>query len=58
MFRQGITRLGPATTAAKVSAYADSPFWAELIMTYVLFGDPATQVGLQSRSVFLPSVAR
>ncbi len=58
MFRQGITRLGPATTAAKVAAYADSPFWGELIMTYVLFGDPATQVGLQSRSVFLPSVSR
>jgi hypothetical protein len=58
MFSQGVTRLGPATTAAKVATYADSPFWGELIMTYVLFGVPATQVPLQRHPVFLPFVAR
>jgi hypothetical protein len=56
MFRQGITRLGPATTAAKAAAYANSPFWGELIMTYVLFGDPATAAPVASHFTYLPHV--
>jgi hypothetical protein len=58
MFSQGITRLGPATTAAKAAAYANTPFWGELIMTYVLFGDPATQVPLKNPAIYLPSIRR
>lgn len=58
MLSEDITRLGPATTAAKIATYAASPFWGELIMTYVLFGDPATRVPLQHYPQFLPLIGR
>lgn len=38
--------LGAATTAAKIATYGQSSFWGELIATYVLFGDPATRLGI------------
>lgn len=36
--------LGAATASAQLAAYASSEYWAELIQTYVFFGDPATQL--------------
>lgn len=38
--------LGATTTAAKIATYAQSSFWSELVETFVLFGDPATQFGI------------
>jgi hypothetical protein len=45
VFRDNLTRLGPATNAGKVKLYQDTGGQAGgfgfLIDTYVLFGDPA-----------------
>ncbi|MCB0061505.1 MAG: Ig-like domain-containing protein [Caldilineaceae bacterium] len=38
--------MGGATTAAKLSTYAQSSFWSELLTTYVLLGDPAMRIGI------------
>jgi hypothetical protein len=46
IFQDDQYALGAATTAAKVALYAQSAFWAELVETFVLLGDPATQVGI------------
>ncbi len=46
-FKEYQYALGAATTAAKLNAYAQSTFWGELVETFVLFGDPATQLGVQ-----------
>ncbi|MCC6454681.1 MAG: hypothetical protein IT328_07040 [Caldilineaceae bacterium] len=46
IFTQDQRTLGAATTAAKFAAYGQSSFWREMIDTYVLFGDPATQLGV------------
>lgn len=36
--------IGAATTAAKLTTYADNSMWTELLETYILFGDPATEL--------------
>ncbi|MCF6148552.1 MAG: hypothetical protein E3K37_07830 [Candidatus Kuenenia sp.] len=36
--------LGEITTEAKLDAYSRSSYWGELVETFVLFGDPATQL--------------
>jgi hypothetical protein len=46
IFAQDQLALGAATTSAKLATYAQSTFWRELIETYVLFGDPATRLGI------------
>jgi hypothetical protein len=46
IFAQDQLALGAATTAAKFATYGQSSFWRELIDTYVLFGDPATRLGI------------
>ena len=52
--------LGPATTAAKISAYAQSSSLGELVETFVLFGDPALELTLGSdiplARVYLPLI--
>lgn len=50
--------LGVSTTAAKIATYAQSSFWRELVETYVLFGDPATRLGIPvpTQFVHLPLV--
>ena len=42
--------LGAATTAAKIATYAQNSFWGELVETFVLFGDPATELGVSADS--------
>jgi hypothetical protein len=37
---------GSATTAAKISTYTQSAGWEDLVETFVLFGDPASQLGV------------
>jgi hypothetical protein len=52
--------LGPATTAAKISAYAQNSGLGELVETFVLFGDPALELALGDTAplgkVYLPFV--
>ena len=50
IFQDGPYGLGAITTAAKIDTYAQSKFWSELVETFVLFGDPATQLGVSSGS--------
>jgi hypothetical protein len=38
--------LGDATRTAAIGMYGRSPQWAELVQTYILFGDPALQIGI------------
>ncbi len=40
--------LGAATTAAKIAAYSQTSDYSQLVETYVLFGDPATPLGIPS----------
>jgi len=52
--------LGPATTAAKISAYAQNSGLGELVETFVLFGDPALELALGSdiplNKIYLPLI--
>ena len=45
IFQGGQYILGAATTTAKLKAYAQSSLVGELVETYVLFGEPALQLG-------------
>jgi hypothetical protein len=52
--------LGPATTVAKISAYAQNSSLGELVETFVLFGDPALELALGDAipltQIYLPLV--
>jgi len=54
--------LGPATTAAKISAYAQSSGLGELVETFVLFGDPALELNLDDATpggrTYLPLISQ
>lgn len=57
-FRYNLYGLGAATTNAKISTYAKSKTWGELVETFVLFGDPLTRLGVSeeaSLSVNVPN---
>ena len=59
IFYAGVHGLGAATTTAKINLDAQGGFWGELVETYVLFGDPATQVVVPERSLlYLPAMVR
>lgn len=58
IFQDGLYGLGAATTAAKIATYAQGDFLGELVETFVLFGDPVTQLGVSadaSLSVIAPN---
>ncbi|MEE8389792.1 MAG: Ig-like domain-containing protein, partial [Anaerolineae bacterium] len=55
IFQDDQYSLGAATTAAKIATYAQSSFWSEMIETYVLFGDPATQLGIPTNYPYVKS---
>jgi hypothetical protein len=55
IFIQDQLALGAATTSAKIATYAQSSFWGELIATYVLFGDPATPLGIPANFPYVLS---
>jgi hypothetical protein len=60
VFTDGLHTLGPAMTQAKFSLWARSPEFEELIDTYVLLGDPATELAvprLLRYPVYLPVVS-
>ena len=46
IFQGGHSGLGAATTTAKLAAYSQNSFLGEVVETYVLFGDPATPLGM------------
>jgi uncharacterized repeat protein (TIGR01451 family) len=46
LFYEGITELGPATTYAKLYLASRTPYFHDLIDTYVLLGDPATRLNV------------
>ncbi len=48
IFDDGTYGLGAATTAAKINTYAQNNYWSELVEMFVLFGDPATELGVSS----------
>ncbi|MCC7210601.1 MAG: hypothetical protein IT451_02005 [Candidatus Brocadia sp.] len=57
-FQYNLYGLGAATTNAKISTYAKSKTWGELVETFVLFGDPLTRLGVSdaaSLSVSAPN---
>jgi hypothetical protein len=60
IFQDGQPGLGAATTAAKIAISGQNSGWDELIETFVLFGDPAMQVGGGSigNLVHLPLVVK
>jgi hypothetical protein len=55
IFQKDTYALGAATTAAKVATYGHSISWRELVETFVLFGDPATQLGLPTNYPYVES---
>jgi hypothetical protein len=53
IFQQDMYGLGAATTAAKLNVYAQSSLWSELVETYVLFGDPAMELGVPANEPYV-----
>lgn len=62
LFDDELYHLGAATTQAALDLLALNSGFGELVATYVLFGDPATRIGVQplptAWELFLPLVAR
>jgi len=55
IFNLGIKRIGPATTYAKIFLYTQTGSFQNIIETYVLFGDPASELPL-TYGIYLPLV--
>jgi hypothetical protein len=53
---QHLDGVGAATAAAKAAVYAQSSYWGELVETFLLFGDPATQLGLPVNYPYVESI--
>jgi hypothetical protein len=53
---QHLDGVGAATAAAKAAVYAQSSYWGELVETFLLFGDPATQLGLLVNYPYVESI--
>ena len=55
IFQDDQYALGAATTAAKIAAYNQNNSWGELVQTFILFGDPATSLGLPTNYPYVES---
>jgi hypothetical protein len=55
IFQDDLYAMGTATTAAKISTYGLNNFWGEMVETFVLFGDPAVQLGLPTNYPYVKS---
>ncbi|MBV7333619.1 Ig-like domain-containing protein [Chloroflexi bacterium TSY] len=55
IFQNDQYTLGQSTTFAKLSVYAQSSFWGDLVETFVLFGDPATKIGIPTNYPYVKS---
>jgi hypothetical protein len=59
VFADGLSALGPATTRAKLSMWAQAPEFGDLVDTYLLLGDPATRLYMdRPQQVYLPLIIR
>ncbi|MDY7077081.1 MAG: C25 family cysteine peptidase [Chloroflexota bacterium] len=47
--------LGAATVAAGIATYGQNSSWGELVETFVLFGDPVTQLGIPTNYPYVES---
>lgn len=57
IFKENILELGRAATIAKVNLYAKNSNLAELVETYVFFGDPATKIYVvPHEEIYLPII--
>jgi hypothetical protein len=54
IFQDDLYTLGAATMAAKIAA-SENSLWNELIETFVLFGDPATPLGIPTNYPYVES---
>jgi len=55
IFQDDVYALGEATTVAKIATYDYNNTWGELVETFVLFGDPATPLGLPPNYPYVES---
>ncbi|TEU18838.1 MAG: hypothetical protein E3J21_05100, partial [Anaerolineales bacterium] len=55
IFQDDLYALGEATTVAKIAAFNQYSLWADLVETFVLFGDPATQLGIPTNYPYVES---
>ena len=53
IFQDDVTQLGPATTLGKAYLFANTGGYRELIDSYILFGDPATELNVLPADVQL-----
>lgn len=56
VFQEGQHDLGAATTGAKIATYTTSNQWDDLVKTFVLFGDPATAIGVPADPSYITRV--
>ena len=47
LFEDELHTLGVSTEAAKLAAYTQSTYWARMVETMLLFGDPATKLAVE-----------
>lgn len=57
VFGEGLYALGPATNRAKLALWAEAPEFGELVDTYLLLGDPATELALARPELGLAKTA-
>ena len=59
IFKDDIYELGMVATVAKIKMYSNNSGLAELVKTYVFFGDPATKITVTpSKEMYIPFVKR
>jgi uncharacterized repeat protein (TIGR01451 family) len=56
IFQDDVTEMGVATTLAKIELYSTNPALAELVNTFIYFGDPALAVGIPANPPYVESV--
>jgi hypothetical protein len=60
VIRQGQPRIGPATLAGKVNLMAHHPEFSDLVDTFTLLGDPATQLPITpgTKPIYFPTMPK
>jgi hypothetical protein len=58
IFRDYVPQVGAAATQAKLTLFAQTGSYQDLIETYMLFGDPATALQTETEQLALPVVFR
>ncbi len=55
IFQHDQYSLGASTTAAKINTLGYYDLWGEVVETFILFGDPATQLGIPTNYPYVKS---